>query len=95
MCDFGLRLKSLRASYGFTQKQLAKKLNVSEVTVSRWESNYRLPEFISLLNLSILFDVTLDYIAGIDKKTAISTNCLSEDQVKLLKMIVCECQSRI
>ena len=95
MCDFGLRLKSLRASYGFTQKQLAKKLNVSEVTVSRWESNYRLPEFINLLNLSILFDVTLDYIAGIDKKTAIYTNCLSEDQVKLLKMIVCECQSRI
>ena len=43
--DFGIRLKELRESQGFTQEQVAKKLDITKAAVSSWERNIAQPRF--------------------------------------------------
>nr|WP_316621514.1 helix-turn-helix transcriptional regulator [uncultured Ruminococcus sp.] len=37
-------IRTLRKARGLTQKELAEKLDISDKTVSRWESGVQLPE---------------------------------------------------
>jgi transcriptional regulator with XRE-family HTH domain len=53
-------LKELLRSKGIKQKWLARKLGVSEVTVSNWVKQKSTPKMAHLEKLSILLDVSLD-----------------------------------
>lgn len=57
-------IKSERVRIGLTQRELAKKLNVSDSTVRAWESGERSLTVTSLLAMSDLFDCTTDYLLG-------------------------------
>ena len=61
---FAERVYQLRRESGYTQKQLAKLLNVLERSVSYWENGLRECNFDTLLQMSTLFDVTIDYLLG-------------------------------
>ncbi len=63
-----IRLKELRNEKGYTQKELAKMLNVSTSTISKFENNKLKYNLILLVNASILFDVSTDYIMGLSNK---------------------------
>lgn len=55
----------LRKKNGLTQKQLAKKLNVSDKAVSRWETGKGYPDVASLMALSDFFKVSVnELLAG-------------------------------
>lgn len=55
----------LRKEKKLTQKGLAKKLNVSDKAISRWETGKGFPDVNSLLGLSELFNVTVnELLAG-------------------------------
>lgn len=41
--NFGSKLKTLRKKAGFTQESLAEQINVSVLTIKRWESNKNSP----------------------------------------------------
>jgi transcriptional regulator with XRE-family HTH domain len=58
----GDRIKKLRKSKNFTQLELANKLNITDKAVSKWESNLGEPSIDLLLELSKLFDVSIDYL---------------------------------
>ncbi len=65
MNDFnntGEFLKSLRIAKGLTQMELAEHLNVSNKTVSKWESGVGIPEVTTLVILADFYDVTVDDI---------------------------------
>ena len=64
MNKFKERLKELRTEKGFTQKQVAKELNVSEDSVYNWEKGRSEPSITDLISLSTLLDVTIDYLVG-------------------------------
>ncbi len=49
-----------------TQEQLAELLNISPQAVSRWENNAAMPDISLLPPLANLFDVTTDYLLGMD-----------------------------
>lgn len=59
---FSEKLFGLRKQSGMTQSDLAEKLNVSRQTVSRWEMGTAKPEIDTLIAISDLFDVSLDYL---------------------------------
>lgn len=61
---FPEKLKRLRENRGYTQQQLAKALNVSKNSVSHYELNISMPGLDVLLEISDLFDVSLDYLLG-------------------------------
>ena len=59
---FHEKLFGLRKQSGMTQSDLAEKLNVSRQAVSRWEMGTAKPEVDTLIAISDLFDVSLDYL---------------------------------
>lgn len=54
------RLKEERKNTGMTQDQVAEKIMVSRVTLSHWENGKSLPDIVSLISLSDLYNVSLD-----------------------------------
>ena len=60
---FGQRLQTLRTAAGFSQEQLAERLDVARQTISKWELGISTPELSKLVELSELFGVSLDQMA--------------------------------
>lgn len=87
MYDFGLLLKHLREQAGLTQGQLAEKIYRSKTAVCKYESNLQMPTLDTMIQLSLVFNVSLDYLAGIDKKNALSLQGLSEEQECILTQL--------
>ena len=52
----------LRKKNGWSQEELADKMNVSRQAVSKWESAQTIPDLERILQLSQLFGVTTDYL---------------------------------
>ncbi len=52
----------LRVAKGMTQLELAEKLHYSDKAVSKWEKGDSLPEITTLIAISEIFEVTLDYL---------------------------------
>ena len=52
----------LRKKNGWSQEELADKMNVSRQAVSKWEGAQTIPDLEKILQLSILFGVTTDYL---------------------------------
>lgn len=55
-------LTELRKQAGLTQQQLAKELNYSDKTISKWELGYAIPSVDVLIDLAKFYGVSLDYI---------------------------------
>ena len=60
--SIGKTIATLRKTKGWTQVELAEKLNVSDKAVSKWESEAGLPEISQLPTMATLFGVTIDYL---------------------------------
>lgn len=60
--DFGERISMLRKKQGLTQMQLAEKLNVSNKTISRWETGEGYPDISVLPALAQHLHVTVDQL---------------------------------
>lgn len=58
----GEKLAACRRDKGWTQEQLAEKLQVSRQSVSRWEMDGAFPETETLVRLSRLFGCSIDYL---------------------------------
>ncbi len=56
------KIVTLRKQKGYSQEELAEKLNVSRQAVSRWEMDTALPDATNILQLSKLFEVSTDYL---------------------------------
>jgi transcriptional regulator with XRE-family HTH domain len=52
----------LRKKNGWSQEELAEKMNVSRQAVSKWESAQTVPDLQKILQLASLFGVTTDYL---------------------------------
>lgn len=57
----------LRTERGMTQSQLAALLFTSQDTISLWERNKSLPDVKSVIKMAGIFDVSTDYILGVEK----------------------------
>lgn len=93
MFDLGFILKKLRKSNMYTQTQVARRLNVSVTTVGRWENNYKIPSTEHLIDLSVLYNVPLNYLVGLEKEKTIVIDRLTKSQQELINMIVLEFES--
>lgn len=65
----GLFLKELRKEKGLTQGQLAEQLNVSDRTISRWETGTTLPDLSVLVELADFYDVDIREIIDGERKS--------------------------
>ena len=59
-------ITNLRQKNGYTQIQLATKLNYSDKAISKWERAESIPDITVLKDIADLFDVTVDYLLTLD-----------------------------
>ena len=69
----------LRKKNGWSQEDLADKMNVSRQAVSKWEGAQTIPDLEKILQLSILFGVSTDYLLKDEIEDEELTNDSSSD----------------
>jgi len=60
----GDRIRKLRTQQKLSQKELARKLDVSVATIKNWENDSSDPCLENIRTLSSIFNVTTDYLLG-------------------------------
>jgi len=65
--QFSKVLKELRNEKGWTQTQLGEKLNVTSGCITGWENRGREPGLKMLCRIAKIFDVTVDYLLGVEE----------------------------
>ena len=90
--EIGKRLKEARQMSGLTQENVAEKLNVSRQTISNWETEKFYPDILYVLQLSDLYQVSLDELLKGDERMIQhledSTNVVKSNQ-KILLAFIC------
>ena len=72
--NFYERIKTLRKEAKLTQDELARELEkrgcgaTGKYAISKYENNKRLPDVRSLVEISEFFNVSVDYMLGIEEK---------------------------
>ena len=89
-CKFGDNLKQLRKQRGLTQNELGSKLNLSKAVISKYENGLGFPTLDLLMQFSEYFNVTTDYLLGIDEHKSIDVTDLSDEQIISLQTIIYE-----
>ena len=80
-----LRLKELRKQQNVNQKSLAIKLDISQTTISTYETGVRNPDIKTLINLANFFNVSIDYLVGLsDIKRPMKQSDLTNEELEIL-----------
>lgn len=66
--SFASRLRKARANTGFTQREVAKELNISKSTIASYETGRTEPDIETLGTLADFYNVSVDWLLGISKK---------------------------
>lgn len=85
------RLKELRIKLGYSQRAVAKQLNVSPAIISGYETGERTPSTENLLALSYLFRCSTDYLLGRESSPAnatVNAEGLTPRQIQLLNELI-------
>ncbi|MDY4346544.1 XRE family transcriptional regulator [Streptococcus sp. BJSWXB6CM1] len=84
----GNQIKTFRKSAGFTQDELAKRLNTTKQTISRYEKGERKANQDMLFKLCDIFNVSIDDFFPVLSKNAVeSTNSIPDDPDLLTQQI--------
>ena len=65
----GQNLKDIRIKNKYNQEDIAEQLGVTKQTISNWEKGKSTPDINHLIKLANIYQVTLDSLIGIDKRT--------------------------
>ena len=60
--EIGSKIKKSRIDAKLTQEQAAEALGISRQTISNWENEKSYPDIVSMLKMSDLYGVSLDYL---------------------------------
>ena len=82
------KIKELREQAGYSQAQLAKKLDVTRSSVNAWEMGLSTPTTQYIVALCRLFHVSADYILGLEAEQTISLRGYSEEEIALVSSLL-------
>lgn len=74
---FGKRLKELREKMGYTQRQLADLLKISNSSLAMYELDKREPDNATLARLADFFNVSVDYLLGRTDDPGLPVNAIA------------------
>ena len=81
------RIKALREARGWTQAELARRLNITCNGVNSWEQGLSMPSPACLVDLAKLFSVSTDYLLGVERLEAVNVTGLKEEDIALLAQL--------
>lgn len=88
------RIYELRNALGWSQVELAKRLNISKQTVSNWENDNIQPSVEMLIRLAKTFGVSTDYLLGLDDIPRLDVDGVPADVVAHLELLVQDYRNR-
>ncbi len=88
MVDFGNALKTLRIKEDMTQAQLAQKLGLTKSVISAYETSLRLPSYDVLIHIAKIFNVSTDYLLGLEHKQEIDLSGLTHEEITALLNLI-------
>lgn len=71
-----------------TQGELAKKLNLTKSVISAYETDLRLPSYDVLINISRIYNVSTDFLLGLERKQEIDLSGLTHDEIEALLNLI-------
>jgi transcriptional regulator with XRE-family HTH domain len=77
--QIGIRLSEIRKKYGYTQKQLADELNMTQQVISNIERNTTTPDINFLQGAADLYKISLDELIG--RQVTFETGSSLEKQI--------------
>lgn len=89
--DLPNKLKESRLKYGYSQREVADRLQISPSIVSGYETGERTPSVDNLISLSYLYKCSTDYLLGKDStdfEFTIDVSGLTHDEVHALNLLV-------
>ena len=84
----GNQIKNLREVRNLSQVQLAEALHVSKQSISNWENENILPSIERLVKIAAFFQVSADYLLGIDQRQHLDVSDLPLDVVTHIQMLI-------
>ena len=90
MVDLGVRIQQLRMERNMSQSELGKALNRSKSVISAYENDLRIPPLEVLTEIALIFNVSLDYLVGIDKLEMVSVEGLNGTQKAIIHSLIHE-----
>lgn len=81
------RIKALREARGWTQAELARRMNITRNGVNSWEQGLSMPSPACLVDLAKLFSVSTDYLLGIERLETVNVTGLKDEDVALLAQL--------
>lgn len=88
MVDFGNVLKTLRIKENMTQAQLAQKLGLTKSVISAYETGLRLPSYDVLIHIAQIYNVSTDYLLGLEHKEVLDLSGLSKEEINALLNLI-------
>ncbi len=70
---FATRLKELRKEKRISLDKLGKQIGVSDTAIMKWEQNKSEPTAMNVRSLAIFFNVTCDYLLGLEDEAGTKT----------------------
>lgn len=89
--EIGHWIKHLRESHGYTQEAFAEKWNISRSHLSKIDLGKRCPSIDLLIEISLFFQVTLDYLILVKKES----NTYVKEELKKALRILSEVEANI
>lgn len=86
----------MRIEKGLNQTELAEKLFINKSMISSYEKGTRMPSLDILMQLTFIFNVSIDYMLGVqrnnieDKQKSIDISGLNDNQIKIIESLIDE-----
>lgn len=87
-------IKYLRQQSGMNQVEFAKKMSVTKQCVSNWENDNVLPSIEMLVRIAKYFNVSTDYLLGIEAKETIDVQGLTADEISHIRLLISDIKNK-
>lgn len=81
-------LKALRKQKGYTQEELAARLNVVRQTISKWEKGQSVPDSEMLMKLAEIFEVSVGMLLGSTIEVEAQSDQVAEQLARINEQLV-------
>lgn len=98
--SFANNLRNLRIENNMSQSELARQLYINRSMICAYEKENRMPSLDVLIQLSVIFNVSVDFLLGIekehtsDKKRFVDITGLSKTQIDIINSLISEFKNR-
>ena len=82
------KVKKLREQKGLSQAELARLLGMTRSSVNAWEMGISVPSTQYIVDLAGVFDISTDYLLGVDSSSTISVAGLTDSDILLVHSII-------